>query len=214
MSIAEILRPSRKTQTAADEPPPAPAVPVDPIQALADARALAVQLGQQLTEIKAQIAALPPSKMSPAAMSMTGGVDVLARQAEDAQTLLRGEALGPYASGSSDLFRQRDALNAAIEQQGQAIARLTIDAGGAIYTRDFESKHRKALKRLAAAMIELREAAEAELAVAGDAMRAGCFPAAGGFSGMSIRPGLRNVPREPLRALLASLQNAKLQDLL
>ena len=56
--------------------PPA-AAPVDPITALAEARATAARLNARLAAVKQEIADLPPPSMSAAARSLHGGVDVI-----------------------------------------------------------------------------------------------------------------------------------------
>ena len=90
---------------------------------------------------------------------------------------------------------------------------MTIAAGPEIYSRDWEKKHKKALKRLAVALLELRDAHEAELEVARDGMKAGCFPNAGGnFSAFAMRPSIRLLNPPALRTLLQSLRGIQKPD--
>ena len=189
---------------------PPKAQPVDPIEALATARAQEARLNKRLAEVKRQIADLPPPSMSAAARSMQpGGVDVIARRARDAKQILSGNAIGSDDTAQPDLERERDALTDALEQLTPTISRLVIDAGIAIYARDFQGKHSKALLKKATALIALRDADADELAIATAAVRAGCFQACGGYSPLSLRPNLRNVNADALRSLLASVKNVK-----
>jgi hypothetical protein len=188
---------------------PPKAQPVDPIEALAEARAQEARLNKRLAEVKRQIADLPPPSMSPAARSMHGGVDVIGRRGRDAKQILSGNAIGSDDTAQPDLERERDALTDALEQLTPTISRLVIDAGIAIYARDFQGKHSKALLKKATALIALRDADADELAIATAAVRAGCFQACGGYSPLSLRPNLRNVNADALRSLLASVKNVK-----
>jgi hypothetical protein len=182
--------------------------PVDPVEALATARAQAARLNKRLAEVKQKIADLPRPAMSGAAMSMFGGVDLITRQSRDAQRLLAGGAIGDDKV-QPDLERERNAITDALEQLTPTISRLVIDAGIAIYARDFQGKHSKALLKKATALIALRDADADELAIATAAVRAGCFQACGGYSPLSLRPNLRNVNADALRSLLASVKNVK-----
>jgi hypothetical protein len=184
--------------------------PVDPIEALATARAQEARLNKRLAEVKRQIADLPPPSMSAAARSMQpGGVDVIARRARDAKNILAGQPIANDSMPAEDLERERDGLQDALEQLEPTISRLVIDAGAAVYRRDFQAKHHAALLRKARALLELRDADADELAIATAAVRAGCFQACGGYSPLSLRPNLRNVNADALRSLLASVKNVK-----
>jgi hypothetical protein len=183
--------------------------PVDPIQALAAARELGARLDQEFAAVKRRIAQLPASKMSGAALSLQGGIDTVTRKAEDVAALLAGEELAAYASGPSELFRRRDALEEATQHQGQKIVSLTIEAGAVIFARDWQGKHRAALKRIAAAMVELAAADEAERALAAKAMQAGALPSSGGCSGFAMRPSLRLANQFAFRQFVQSLVNIK-----
>ena len=102
-----------------------------------------------------------------------------------------------------------DTLKEAVKRQGQIVSRSTLAADPEIYTRDWEKKHKKALKRLAVALLELRDAHEAELEVARDAMKAGCFPNGGGsFCEFAMRPSIRLL-NGGTRTLLQSLRGSR-----
>ena len=133
----------------------------------------------------------------------------------DAQQILAGNAIENSVQPAQALERERDGIQDALAQLAPTISRLTNEAGTAIYARDFQGKHHAALLRKAKALLELRDADAAELAIAIDAVRAGCFVSFGGYSPLSLRPNLKSVNLDALRAVVGSIKNTKkAEDLL
>jgi hypothetical protein len=233
MSVLDVLMPNvrgiqpqdfRPTfgRTFRDEPParaprpaPPPGPPVDPIEALADARALLARLQADLGKVTKELDDEAPMMTNPAVASMYHGHDVLREKADAVESLLSGGTVGEFQP-RRDLQREVDTLKEAIERQGRIVSQLTLSAAPAIYARDWEKKHKKALKRLAVALLELRDAHEAELEVAREALRAGCFPNGGGsFSMFAMRPSIRLLNPPALKTLLQSLRGVqKPEDML
>ena len=192
-------------------PPPAPPVRdvVDPISALVAERELLASHLTDLASTKEAINNLPEFETNRAIASMHGGKDIVRRGREDAASVAAGKGIPDFGDSRAELCeRKRAALEICIASSRSRITDLEALAGPKIYERDFAAKHRKTLRRIAAAMIELLAAVDAEEVVGREALAAGCFPSIEGFQ---RRPSLRIVNPSVMRRCVGMLRGAQIR---